>query len=119
MTIRFFTILLVVLLTGCATSPKGFSYKGRASWYGKFHHGKKTASGELFDMNALTAAHKSLPFGTRLRVRSLSTKKEVRVTVNDRGPYAQGRVLDLSFAAAQKLGIVEMGEDEIEFVVLP
>jgi rare lipoprotein A len=117
---RFFLVCAVLLVfTGCATGQKGSHYTGRASWYGKYHHGRQTANGEIFDMNKLTAAHRSLPFGTRLRVRSLSTKKEVLVIINDRGPYARGRALDLSFAAAQKLGIVEKGEDEVEYRVLP
>lgn len=113
-------IVLSFLVVGCATSSKrGSVSHGRASWYGKFHQGKQTANGELFDMHKLTAAHRTLPFGTRLRVSCPATGKEVQVRVNDRGPYAQGRILDLSRAAAEKLGIIEMGEAEIEYVVLP
>lgn len=70
-------------------------------------------------MYQMTAAHKSLPFGTKLRVRSLSTGREVKVRVNDRGPYVDGRVLDLSYAAAEKLGVTSKGVDDIEYSVVP
>lgn len=78
---------------------------GIASWYGPGFHGKRTASGERFDTRALTAAHKTLPFGTRVRVKSLVSGKEVVVRINDRGPFVVGRVIDLSKAAAQMLGL--------------
>ena len=83
--------------------------RGPASWYGDRHHGRRTASGEVFDMNELTAAHKTLPFGTRVRVRHASTGKEVTVRINDRGPHVPGRIIDLSQAAASSLGIVQSG----------
>jgi rare lipoprotein A len=83
--------------------------EGLASFYSDAHHGKKTASGERFDMRAMTCAHRTAPFGTRLRVVALDTGRSVVVRVNDRGPYAKGRVVDLSLAAAQALGIVERG----------
>jgi rare lipoprotein A len=82
---------------------------GLASWYGEFHHGLPTASGEPFDMTRLTAAHRSLPLGTRLRVTNLDNGRTVQVRVNDRGPYVVGRVLDLSHGAAQALDMVERG----------
>ena len=82
---------------------------GLASWYGEFHHGRQTASGEVFDMTRLTAAHRTLPLGTRLRVTNLENGRIVRVRVNDRGPYVTGRVLDLSHEAARRLDMVERG----------
>lgn len=83
--------------------------RGLASWYGEPFHGRRTASGEVFDMNELTAAHKTLPFGTRVRVRHISTGKEVTVRINDRGPHVPGRIIDLSRAAASALGLMQGG----------
>ena len=74
--------------------------RGLASWYGRKFHGKPTASGERFDMHDLTAAHKTLPFGSRVLVRNLDNQKEIEVRINDHGPHARGRVIDLSRAAA-------------------
>jgi rare lipoprotein A len=82
---------------------------GLASWYGEPHHGQPTASGEIFDMAQLTAAHRTLPLGTRLRVTNLENGRVVRVRVNDRGPYVAGRVVDLSHEAARVLDMVERG----------
>jgi rare lipoprotein A len=84
--------------------------KGVASWYGPGFHGKKTANGERFNTNDLTAAHKTLAFGTQLRVTNERTGKSVVVRINDRGPYAHGRVIDLSKAAAQAVGIEGVGQ---------
>ena len=84
--------------------------RGNASWYGGRFHGRRTASGERFDMYALTAAHPTLPFGTRIKVRRLDTGQEIEVRINDRGPHARGRILDLSRAAAQALGVLQVGE---------
>ncbi len=86
---------------------------GYASWYGREFHGRKTASGERFDMNRFTAAHKKLPFGTRLEVTNLENGSTVDVVINDRGPYKDGRILDLSYAAARKLGIIASGEGKV------
>ena len=83
--------------------------RGIASWYGGHFHGRKTASGERYDMNALTAAHPSLPFGTVVRVRSLVNGKEVDVRINDRGPHVGKRLIDLSRGAAQSLGFIDAG----------
>jgi len=80
-----------------------------ASWYGRPHHGRPTATGEIFDMYALTAAHPSLPLGTRVRVTNLKNGRSVDVRVNDRGPIAPGRSIDLSYAAARQLGAVSDG----------
>ena len=86
---------------------------GQASWYGPGFHGRRTASGETFNANAMTAAHRTLPFGTRVRVLNKRTGQSVVVRINDRGPYAHGRVLDLSRASAQAIGISGVGSIEI------
>ena len=87
--------------------------RGRASWYGPGFHGKRTANGERFDMYALTAAHKTLPFGTHIRVRSLRNGAQVDVRVNDRGPFTPGKMIDLSRAAAQAIGLVDLGTKDV------
>lgn len=84
--------------------------RGKASWYGRRFHGRRTASGERFDMNELTAAHPTLPFGTRVLVRNLRNGREVVVRINDRGPHVKRRIIDLSKAAAEMLGLVQTGE---------
>jgi rare lipoprotein A len=89
--------------------PPSFAQVGRASWYGDWHHGRKTASGERFNKNELTAAHRTLPLGTEARVTNLENGRAVEVLVNDRGPYIKGRVIDLSEAAAKELGMKEKG----------
>jgi rare lipoprotein A len=91
---------------------------GAASWYGKAHDGKKTASGEAFDMHALTAAHRSLPLGTRVRVTNVANGRAVDVRINDRGPAIPGRVIDLSYAAARELGAVRAGVFPVRIAVL-
>jgi rare lipoprotein A len=83
--------------------------RGKASWYGAFHHGRRTASGEIFNQNALTAAHRTLPFGTRLRVTNQQTGRSILVRVNDRGPFKANRIIDLSRAAAQAIGLKGVG----------
>jgi rare lipoprotein A len=91
--------------------------KGIASWYGRRFHGRRTASGERFDMNSLTAAHRTLPFGTVVRVRSLDNGREVEVRINDRGPHVAGRIIDLSHAAAKALDLHEDGVEEVLLLV--
>ena len=91
-----------------------WSEQGIASWYGPRFQGKLTANGERFNTQSLTAAHKTLPFGTRVRVRSLSDAKEVIVRINDRGPFVKGRIIDLSQAAARVLGFVGVKQVVIE-----
>ena len=83
--------------------------EGIASWYGEPYHGRPTASGPRYDMWAMTAAHRTLPFGTRLRVHNLANGRDADVVVNDRGPFVAGRILDLSRAAAEQLGAVDPG----------
>lgn len=91
--------------------------RGQASWYGSQFHGRRTASGENYDKYALTAAHKTLPFGTIVRVRSLKLGREVDVRINDRGPFSAGRVIDVSEAAAEALGLVGAGVAEVSLNV--
>lgn len=92
--------------------------QGMASWYGARFHKRRTASGERFDMYALTAAHPTLPFGTRVCVRSLSTGRSVQVRINDRGPHAAGRIIDLSQAAAKQLGMLGLGTKSVAITAL-
>ena len=91
--------------------------RGHASWYGGQFHGRRTANGETFNKYALTAAHRTLPFGTIVRVRSLKHGREVEVRINDRGPFAKGRVIDLSQAAAEALGLTATGVAEVSLNV--
>ena len=92
----------------------GFTERGRASWYGKKFHGKKTASGEPYDMFAMTAAHKTLPIPSYVRVTNLENGKTCVVRVNDRGPFHSKRIIDLSYAAAARIGITTSGHAEVE-----
>jgi rare lipoprotein A len=120
-------VAVVLGSAGCGTTrpkpsglpPGAVATTGRASWYGPAHHGRPTASGERFDMHALTAAHRTLPFGTRLRVVNLDNDRAVDVRINDRGPHVPGRILDLSYAAARALGAVEAGVVPVRLTVLP
>jgi len=89
-----------------------------ASYYADEFHGKPTASGEIFNMYAMTAAHKTLPFGTRLRVMNFTTAKRVIVTVNDRGPFVEGRQLDLSYGAAKAIGMIRSGTAPVKVDLL-
>ncbi len=117
--------LLCVSFGACSWVPKGetgldvgIKDRGIASWYGERFHGKQAANGELFDMQALTAAHRTLPLGSMVRVVNLTNGKHVRVRINDRGPYVNGRILDLSQAAAVKLGMVQNGLSIIQLEVV-
>lgn len=112
-------------LTHCATplpqpiDPKiGYTEEGIASWYGPGFHGKLTASGDRYDMYQMTAAHKRLPLGTTVRVRSLETGRSVIVKINDRGPFIRGRIIDLSYAAARSLRMIGKGTDRVRLKVL-
>ena len=138
-----FICLMSVLIFGCATPkapvrpegyPKpykvlgkwyqplpharGFGQCGIASWYGKKFHGRKTSNGETYDMYGISAAHKTLPLGTHVWVRNLKNNKELKVRINDRGPFVKDRIIDLSYGAALKLGIVESGTAPVELVAL-
>jgi rare lipoprotein A len=128
--IELLPILLVSIVVGgaCAqrkgpsASPASIERRhvetGQASWYGKAHQGKLTASGERFDMHALTAAHRTLPFGTIVRVKHLKSGKSVNVRINDRGPFRSGRIIDLSYEAARRLGIASRGTARVELTVI-
>jgi rare lipoprotein A len=128
---RWPVLLLATLLAGVLTAcggaptpiyfpgyPVGFVERGVASWYGPGFHGNKTANGERYDMHQLTAAHRTLPLGSIAVVRSMSTGQQVTVRINDRGPFARGRVLDLSLAGAHALGMIGSGTAQIELRVV-
>ncbi|WP_313286030.1 septal ring lytic transglycosylase RlpA family protein [Stutzerimonas kunmingensis] len=132
---RFTTLLLLALLallvSGCADrqpaqpakAPKStqehFSQSGKASYYARMHHGQRTANGETHDQNALVAAHRSLPFGTRVRVTNEHNGKQVVVRINDRGPFRRGRIIDLSRAAAAQLDMLKTGVIRVRIETLP
>ena len=97
---------------------RGFKQRGLASWYGKYFHGKKTANGEIYNMYALSAAHKTLPLGTWVRVRRLDNGKALDVRINDRGPFVKGRIIDLSRGAAEKIGIIDEGLTHVAIMAL-
>lgn len=117
--------IALVLSAACSWVPKGEAQsdvglkdRGVASWYGEQFHGKQAANGELFDMEALTAAHRTLPLGSIVRVVNLANGKHVHVRINDRGPYVNGRILDLSHAAAAYLGMVNGGLSVVQVEVV-
>lgn len=97
---------------------QGFSQRGIASWYGDKFHGRKTSNGEIYDMYAMTAAHKTLPLGVYVRVTRLQNGRSIIVRVNDRGPFVAGRIIDLSYAAADKLGITDAGTAPVQVQAL-
>ncbi|MGE5236586.1 MAG: septal ring lytic transglycosylase RlpA family protein [Acidobacteriota bacterium] len=124
--------LAVLTAGGCASSrpparsyrapattvAPGYTEEGLASWYGEPYHGRHTASGPIYDMNEMTAAHRTLPFGTLVRVRNLDDGREATVLINDRGPFVAGRILDLSRAAATKLGAIGPGVIRVRLEVV-
>jgi rare lipoprotein A len=95
-----------------------YAERGIASWYGKEFHGNATASGEVYSMFDMTAAHKTLPLGTSVVVTNLENRRSVAVRVNDRGPFVKGRIIDLSFSAAKAIGMMEKGTAPVEIVAL-
>jgi len=111
-------LVLLGVALALAPRPPGYEEVGIASWYGPGFHGKTTANGELYDMYAFTAAHKTLPFGTVVEVVDLDTGRSVVVRINDRGPFVPGRIIDLSYAAAEALGILERGTARVGLIVL-
>jgi rare lipoprotein A len=125
---RYLWTLIVtgtVLLTGCAAISKGradldvgMKERGVASWYGDDFHGWVTASSERYDMHAFTAAHRTLPLGTVARITNVVNGRHVMIRINDRGPYVNGRILDLSYAAAKRLGMVRDGVSAIQLEVV-
>jgi rare lipoprotein A len=97
---------------------EGFVQFGKASWYGKKFHGRQTANGEIFDMYKESAAHKTLPLGTYVKVLSVSNRKEIVVRINDRGPFVKGRIIDLSYAAAKAIGLIGPGVADVKIMAL-
>ena len=126
-------LLGIPLACGCAHTPQravhpapgevpGFQeyhQEGFASWYGPGFHGRKTASGERFNTHDLTCAHKTLPFGTRVKVTNLDNGQELILTVNDRGPFIRGRIIDLSHKAAQELDVLKTGVAKVKIETVP
>ncbi len=112
-------VVLLATVGACSSAGRPAVRPGRqvssvvASWYGPGYHGRHTASGEVYDMHGLTAAHKTLPFGTRLKVTHVHNQRSVVVKINDRGPFIRGRDLDLSYGAAQALGMVDEGVSKV------
>jgi len=106
------------ILPADGAAEAGNRLVGLASWYGSYFHGNPTASGEAFDMNDLTAAHRTLPLGTRVLVHNLDNDRAVVVRINDRGPYVRGRDIDLSYGAARALGMVRPGVVRVEITPL-
>lgn len=104
--------LLAVSAWAWQASLPCYDEVGLASWYGPGFHGKTTANGEIFDMYAISAAHKTLPFGTIVRVTDLETGRSLVVRINDRGPFVEGRIIDLSFGAARLLGLAGATPDD-------
>ena len=113
-------VVAAFFATGCVRSAKSSlaSDEGIASWYGNQFRGKKTANGEVFNPDALTAAHRTLPFGTKVRVTNLRNGKSVVVRINDRGPFIRGRVIDLSLGAAKLVGLTRLGVAKVKYSVL-
>ena len=121
----FGRLIGLLLLVGAGSSPFARPLhadpdpvRGLASYYGRFHDGQRTASGEPFDMQAMTAAHRTLPFGTQVRVTNLKSGRAVVVRINDRGPFVKGRLLDLSYAAAKQLGVLRTGLARVRMEVI-
>ena len=130
MSLRLFSVFCCVFVLGCGASHPRFTTRqpdarrpeaelqGVASYYAEEFNGRKTASGETYDMNGFTAAHRSLPFGAKVRVRNLENNREVEVRINDRGPFKENRVIDLSFGAAKVLGLIARGTARVLIEVL-
>lgn len=114
-------ILLSLSLTACSSlhsSANGTVTQGQASWYGKDFHRKRTASGERYNMYQLTAAHRTLPFATKVRVTNLHNGRQVVVRINDRGPFSHHRIIDLSYAAAKQLGMLAQGSARVNIQIV-
>lgn len=119
-------VLAAVIAWSCGSSgpkplssvDKGWNQKGIASWYGPKFHGRRTANGEVYDMYGMTAAHKQLPFDTMVEVKNLDNGRKIQVRINDRGPFVRGRIIDLSFTAAERIGMVGPGTANVRIRVL-
>jgi len=119
----FFTsvFVLIILIAGCSHIPRhrvGTVETGTASWYGEDFHGKPTASGQIYDMYGISAAHKTIPLGSQVRVTNLANGKQVIAPIMDRGPFVGDRVIDLSYGAAQRLEMIEVGLAKVRIEVL-
>lgn len=113
------SLIAAGIIIGLTSSPEsGFHQTGIASWYGPNFQGNPTANGEIFDPNKMTAAHKSLPFNTKVEVVDLTSGNKVMVRINDRGPFIKGRIIDLSRRAAEKLGIIDSGTAEVGLKII-
>ncbi len=114
-------IVLLLCLVSCGHTNDQNQWKeiGEASYYSNKLHGKKTASGQIYNKNHFTAAHRTLPFGTKLKVTNLSNNKFVVVTINDRGPYAKSRIIDLSLAAAKEIDMIKQGIANVQLEKQP
>jgi rare lipoprotein A len=106
--------LIVALIPGLQSCSRPITESGKASFYADKFAGRKTANGETFRQNKKTAAHKTLPFGTRVKVKNLANGRSIKVRINDRGPFVTGRIIDLSKKAAKKLDIVKTGVANVE-----
>lgn len=112
-------LMVSVLISSCGTTKPGSVLdQGEASWYGPGFHGKQTANGETYNQNDLTAAHRTLPFDTRVRVLNMTNGKHVDVRINDRGPYARGRIIDLSKEAARKIDMLDSGIAPVRLILI-
>ena len=107
-------IIAAALLFGLSSCSRKITETGKGSYYADKFQGRKTASGDIFKQEKLTAAHRTLPFGTKVKVTNLANGRSVNVTINDRGPFAPGRIIDVSKKAARKLGMVDAGVASIE-----
>jgi rare lipoprotein A len=121
---RWLFLLPLLAATGCAgtvppVDPQGYAETGIASYYADKFQGRTTASGEAYERSALTAAHRTLPFGTRVTVTNLENGRAVTVRINDRGPFVKGRIIDLSYRAAVDLDFIQAGLAEVRVVALP
>jgi len=112
--LMFACVMQGTILAASVAAPQ----EGEASYYADSLNGRETASGGIYDKNALSAAHRSLPFGTKVRVTYLKTGQSVEVVINDRGPYAKGRIIDLSGAAAKQLGLIDAGHGKVRLEVI-
>ena len=113
-----FTSLLLLALSACGTSKSTFTQSGQGSYYADKFRGRPTASGTPYRPSKLTAAHNTLPFGTKIRVTNTRTGRSVKVTVNDRGPHVKGRIVDLSKKAARRIGLVDAGVAPVQLKVV-
>jgi len=114
--IRYFFLSIILIIFSITIHTHQLN--GKASWYGPKFHGNKTANGEIFDMYSISAAHKTLPLGTYVKVENLDNNKTIRVRINDRGPFVKNRIIDLSYGAAKEIGLVNKGTANVRLTIL-